>query len=46
MLDSFMMLWLGAFAGDSVFLLLVGCKTDKLPGPYEMHGVVRGMYKY
>ncbi|KGO40151.1 hypothetical protein PEXP_035350 [Penicillium expansum] len=32
---------MGLYLLPLVFLLLVGCKTDKLPGPYEMHGVVR-----
>lgn len=42
-LDSFVMLRFGAFAGDKVFPLLVGRKTDKFPELDEMSGVVRDM---
>jgi hypothetical protein len=45
-LDSFVMLRFGAFAGDKVFPLLIGRKSDKVDELDEMSGVVRDVATY
>jgi hypothetical protein len=45
-LDSFVMLRFGAFAGDKVFPLLIGRKSDKVPELDEVSGVVRDVATY